>query len=646
MPREQKQAAGHRIGGIVYFLMPILLVGFLFRLVLIGATWPELPHGPSLAGAVMLGVFTDLVYAAYFLVPLLLYLIVLPQRWFRHPLQRALLYVGLIATWWLVLFDALSEWYFWDEFGVRFNFIAVDYLVYTTEVVDNIVESYPVYREIGLLLAIAVVLATLTVRLPGYRRWLASVTPARSRLRAGAALLLVPVVATAAVDARELPDFDNRYVEEISRNGPYSFFAAFRDNELDFHEFYLDEAPAVAEERIHDLIDDRHARFVPAASVPEHRRIEHAGPERRYNVIQIVVESLSAEFLGVFGHPGGLTPNLDAIADESLLFTNFMATGTRTVRGMESLVLSVPPTPGRSIVKRPDNAALFSVATVLAEKGYDANFFYGGYGYFDNMNAFFSGNGFTIHDRASEDDDEAVFTNAWGVSDEDLFRWVLADADRRHADGKPFFDFVMTTSNHRPYTYPEGRIDIPSHTGRAGAVKYTDYAIGEFLAEARKRPWFEDTVFVIVADHCAGSAGKTSLPVERYRIPLLVYAPGRIEPGVIGTLASQIDLAPTLFGLLNWSYESEFFGRDVLDLPASDGRALIGNYQSIGLLEHDNQLTVLSPGESAEAWQYDPATREQHPASISASALEDTITYYQRAADKYRADVARAANRG
>ncbi|MEJ2604972.1 MAG: LTA synthase family protein, partial [Gammaproteobacteria bacterium] len=535
---------------------------------------------------------------------------------------------------------------FWDEFGVRFNFIAVDYLVYTTEVVDNIVESYPVFREIAALAVIALLLAGLTVRLPGYRRWLETATPARARLRAGATLLLIPVVATATVDARGLPDFDNRYLEEISRNGPYSFVAAFRDNELDFHEFYLDEAPAVAEARIRGLIADGDVQFAPAGQNPERRHVEHRGPEKRYNVIQIVVESLSAEFLGTFGHDGGLTPNLDGLAKESLLFTNFMATGTRTVRGMESLVLSVPPTPGRSIVKRPENAGLFSIATVLAEKGYDANFFYGGYGYFDNMNAFFAGNGFAIHDRASEGDDDVVFTNAWGVSDGDLFRWVLEDADRRAADGKPFFDFVMTTSNHRPYTYPEGRIDIPSHTGRAGAVKYTDYAIGQFLAEARKRPWFEDTVFVIVADHCAGSAGKTSLPVERYRIPLLVYAPGLIEPGVVGTLASQIDLAPTLFGLLNWSYDSEFFGRDVLHVPTADGRALIGTYQSIGLIEHDHRLTVLSPGSSAAAWIYDPVTGEQRPVELNPDELTDTITYYQRAADKYRADVAGTATRG
>ncbi len=123
----------------------------------------------------------------------------------------------------------------------------------------------------------------------------------------------------------------------------------------------------------------------------------------------------------------------------------------------------------------------------------------------------------------------------------------------------------MTTSNHRPYTYPDGKIDIPSHTGRAGGVKYTDYAIDKFLQTAASRPWFKNTVFVIVADHNGGSAGKTSLPAWRYKIPFLIYAPNIIEPNTISKISSQIDLMPTLFSIMNWSYESKFYGKDILD---------------------------------------------------------------------------------
>jgi phosphoglycerol transferase MdoB-like AlkP superfamily enzyme len=277
---------------------------------------------------------------------------------------------------------------------------------------------------------------------------------------------------------------------------------------------------------------------------------------------------------------------------------------------------------------------LFSIGTVFQSKGYETSFFYGGRGYFDNMNAFFGGNGFSIHDQASAKEEDISFTNAWGVSDEDLYGWVLDDADKKSAAGQPFYDFVMTTSNHRPYTYPENRIDIPSHSGRQGAVKYTDYAIGKFLEEASKRSWFKDTVFVIVADHCAGSAGKTELPIGNYRIPLMVYAPGLIEPGVVNTLSSQIDYAPTLLALLNWSYDSEFFGKDILGMAPQDGRALLGTYQSLGLLQ-GSTLTVLKPLADAEAYHYDSATGLQTPVPVARTAKLDTIAFYQTAADAY-----------
>jgi phosphoglycerol transferase MdoB-like AlkP superfamily enzyme len=626
----------HRLYGILYFLVPILLVGFLFRVLLVVRTWPDLPHDWSLPAVFLVGAAADLVYASYFLIPFTLYLLLVPQRLFGARAHRWLLVLAVAVELWTLLFTAAAEWIFWGEFGKRFNFIAVDYLVYTHEVIDNIRESYPVVPVIAALAAAALLLATFYASRPGFRAWSASNTRIAPRLRVGLPLLMVPVLTSVGIDAHSMPAFANTYAEELSHNGAYMFFAAFRDNELDFHEFYLDQAPSRTEERIRELVGQQNARFEPGPGAPERRWINNDGAELHYNVIQIVVESLSAEFLGTFGNPDGLTPNLDALATESLVFSNLLATGTRTVRGMESLTLSVPPTPGRSIVKRPVNDVLQSTGAIVRAKGYSAGFFYGGFGYFDNMNDFFAGNGFTVHDRASEPNDDIAFTNAWGVSDEDLYRWVLDDADEHYTRGEPFFDFVMTTSNHRPYTYPEGRIDIPSGTGRAGAVKYTDYTIGQFIDMAREKPWFDETLFVIVADHCASSAGKVDLPVERYHIPMFIYAPGIVAPGVVARLASQIDIAPTLFGILNWSYESELFGRDLLRAATGEDRALISTYEKLALLTADNTLTVLEPGKNVSEFAYDPVAREQTPLPPVADELQDTIAYYQSAADLYQ----------
>lgn len=634
----------HRLVGILFAVLPILIVGFFLRVGLAIHSWVDLDGGLSLIGAFAWGVFADAVYGGYAVIPLILYLAIVPQKVFRHRVHRAMMWLFFAIVWWTVLVSGTADLLFWEEFGVRPNFIAVDYLIYTTEVVDNIIESYPIAIILAVIAVIALAAtAVMTSRISLFQNWLQSRTSARSRHVVAAVLLAFPAMTTAYVNQQRMPEFDNKYVQEIAKNGQYSFFSAFRNNELDYQEFYQNANADDASRRVRALVAEPNTDFIAHASSPLSRSVVARGDELYPNVIQITVESLSADFLGTFGNEDGLAPNLDSLARESLLFTNFMATGTRTVRGMESLTLSIPPTPGRSIVKRPENADLFNIGSVFRAKGYDVSFFYGGRGYFDNMNAFFGNNGFAIHDQVSESSEDVEFKNAWGVSDEDLYRWVIKDADRSAREGKPFYDFVMTTSNHRPYTYPDGRIDIPSHTGRAGAVKYTDYAIGKFIDEARTKPWFDNTIFVIVADHCANSAGKTDIPVKNYHIPLLIHAPGIIEPQRIDTLSSQIDFAPTLFALLNWSYGSEFYGKNILALEADDGRALLGTYQNLGLLEHGT-LTVLKPFRKAESYRVDQRSGEQIRSEVDDNVRLDAVAYYQTAADQYDAYVARRSD--
>jgi phosphoglycerol transferase MdoB-like AlkP superfamily enzyme len=622
----------HRINGIFFILFPIVLTGLVLRILLAVSVWPDLQGADTLLVAIVTGFFLDLVYASYVAVPALLYLLLVPQRLFASRIQRLASWMYFFCLWWLVFFQAVAEWVFWDEFGVRFNFIAVDYLVYTTEVIDNIVQSYPIGNIIAATAGAAFLANIFFCRGAWYRTWLNSSTRFRPRLMAALAMLLLPIAATALVSQSNMPQFDNRYEQEIAKNGEYSFFAAFRNNELPYRDFYVTRPDPEAVNRIRNMVSEKRSLFIRGGGNPVRRTIAAAHDPIQPNVIQFTVESLSAEFLGRFGNTQGLTPRLDALMKDSLVFTNFMATGTRTVRGMEALALSVPPTPGQSIIKRPDIDNLFTIGTVFRDKGYKTSFIYGGRGYFDNMNAFFSGNGFEIHDQASESADEVVFSNAWGVSDEDLYGWVMQQADSSAAEGQPFYHFVMTTSNHRPYTFPEGRIDLPSHSGRAAAVKYTDYAIGQFIDEARRKPWFDNTIFVIVADHCANSAGKTDVPVDNYHIPLVMYAPSIIAPREVDTLSSQIDYAPTLFELLGWYYVSQFYGKDILAMKPEEGRALLGTYQSLGLYRN-NKLTLLKPLQLAEAYDYDPLSKMQQRGEIDADDYLDAIAYYQSAAE-------------
>jgi phosphoglycerol transferase MdoB-like AlkP superfamily enzyme len=450
------------------------------------------------------------------------------------------------------------------------------------------------------------------------------------RLKIGIFFLALPIFFFNVLDTQKLANIsDNQYNNELSKNGFYSLFSAFRNNTLEYESFYKTKDIQVVMENLKNLenFNDKTIKEIIAIN----------SNEKKYNIMLVMIESLSAKYMGVFGNTHNLTPYLDEISKKSLFFNNFYATGTRTVRGMEAVTLSVPPTAGRSIVKRPDNDNLFSSGFIFEEKGYENKFIYAGHGYFDNMNAFFANNGFNIVDRNDFSQDEISFSNVWGVCDEDLYAKALKEADKSYKEQKPFFNYIMTTSNHRPYSYPEGKIDIPSHTGRYGAVKYTDYAIHDFLEKSKSKPWFKDTIFVIVADHNGGSAGKNSLPIWRYKIPLMIYAPALIEAKVITKLSSQVDTMPTLFSLMNWTYKSQFYGNNILSDTFRE-RAFIGNYQKLGLLR-DKHLLVLEPNKTVHKYKILNSTLNsveyQELENVSDKDTLDIISYYQSASYFY-----------
>lgn len=615
-----------RFAALLFFGAAFACVSLALRLVLLAHSAASIDLGlGSLARTFGVGLFYDVVTFFYCMAPVAAFLLVFPERLYRSRLYRGAAFGLYFLALYILMFDAAAEYFFWDEFGCRFNFLAVDYLVYTRELVGNIWESYPVAPILAAVGAVCGIIVFLTRR--PFAQAVNVASSFRQRLAPAALFLAIPALSLLLVSQDTAGVPGNQFMDELSKNGLHSLFAAFRQNTIGYRQFYQARDDAAAFARLKELIRTDNGRFVSDDPYELARDMAASGPERRCNVVFVVMESLSASFLKEFGNQDGITPNLDALIPESLFFRNFYATGTRTDRGLEAVTLSLPPTPGRSEVKRPDNGGLFSIGPIFRDRGYELKFIYGGFGYFDNMNAFFEGNAFTPVDRNCFARDQITFSNIWGVCDEDLYARTLKECDASHAAGKPFCSLVLTTSNHRPYTYPR-KIDIPSGSGRPGAVKYADHAIGEFLRQARGKPWFDNTLFVLLADHCAGIAGKTEVPVDKYHIPLWVYAPSLIPPRQVDKLAGQIDLAPTVLGLLNFSYRSRFFGRDILGEGA--GRAFVGNYQKIGLLEGD-RLCLLLPRKQVHAYQIEQG-KGQIPCTSDERLLADAISYYQTAA--------------
>lgn len=606
------------------FLLINLVTFALLRIALLCKQWTDIDTPfYQIAAAFGMGIIYDLAFYSYFLIPFTLYLLLIPNSWYQKKLHKWFVFFGFLLNLYGLFFLILSEWTFWDEFGVRFNFIAVDYLIYTHEVVQNIIESYPLGKLLTAILIITIAcfwLVKSTLALTFY----ATESFAR-RAKIAGILFLLPIISYFAIGKTTYQFSQNTYLNELAANGAYQFFSAFRNNEIDYHQFYrLGEDEKMSAKIKTELGATSEGLYNIK------RQIKGNGAEKRLNVILITVESLSADYLTQFGNTQKITPFMDEWFKEGALFTNFYAVGTRTIRGLEALTLSIPPTAGQSIVKRPDNERLFNLGYVLQQHGYDTAFLYGGRGYFDNMNAFYSGNGYRIVDQTEFTKEEMTFENAWGVSDDVIFNRTLKEADGDYAKNQPFFFQIMTTTNHRPYTYPEGKIDIPSGSGREGAVKYTDYAIGEFIKNAKNKPWFEDTIFVMVADHCAGSARKTELPVDKYHIPLFIYAPLHVPNVENAKLSSQIDVAPTILGLMNLNYESQFYGQDIFKMTPEKGRALVSNYQKLGLFKN-NKLVYLSPQQKVDMVDDPLGEHKILQSQTQSDLLDEAMSYYQSA---------------
>lgn len=558
-------------------------------------------------------------------------LLFLPQ--FRDKIRYWLFAFVLFLYVLLILQNALSEYFFWNEFGVKYNFIAVNYLIYTNEVIGNIMQSYPVIPLFtALFLITAVVTYFILKRSTDYIKHIPSFTEKIKISILYAVLFMVSLAVVPAFENNE--DSKNVFVHELQSNGLYKFYLAYQNKDLDYLKFYKtlpeEKAFSILKQQLPTINGLSTARKITSDSIENHK-----------NVVLITIESYSAEFMKPYGNEQNITPFLDSLAQKSLQFTNLYATGNRTVRGLEAVTLCLPPTPGESVVKRKDNKNKFSTGAIFKQKGYNVKFMYGGDSYFDNMKDFFSGNGYDIVDKSTFTAEEITFSNVWGVCDEDMYTKAIKVMNSEAAAKKPFFNHIMSVSNHRPFTYPNNKIDIPGDIkSRDGGVKYTDYAIKQFFNAAKKQSWFKNTVFVIVADHCASSAGKTELPMDKYRIPGFIYTPNE-KPATYNKVMSQIDIMPTLFGLLHFNYDSKFFGEDVLK-PDYNPRALIATYQDLGLIKN-NILTILSPNQKVEQFDlillpkegiandFQIYYEEKNKTKVRTDLVNETISYYQTA---------------
>ncbi len=500
-----------------------VVLATLTRLALVVAGRGELPHSIATLGRIFAaGALLDLWVAAWCLLPWVLYLALLPERWWQARWQRVALSAALACTLFGALFSAAAEWFFFEEFDSRFNFVAVDYLLYPTEVVTNIWQSYPTGRILAALAALVLGL-TFVLRRPLARAW-ERPTPFRERFALLCAHAGVLAVLALSVSPRPLVEHSpDRLVRELTSNGTYAFGEALLGLDAPYDGFYATRDETRTHERLEVLLAEAASTPVGLAPNSSARAIRAIAPEHPWNVVLLLEESLGSEFIGAL-HPGqdpdgdlSLTPEFDALAREGTLFTQAYATGNRTIRAIEATTSSLPPLPGAPIVSRRGAEDLFTLPGVLGQNGYQTLFVYGGRALFDGMGPYLSANGVQrIVEQSDFPADE--FRTAWGVSDQAILDRALTEMDAMEQTGKPFFTMILSVSNHRPYAYPAGTIEpLPGLKRRQNVVRYADWAIGRFFRAAREKSYYDHTLFVVMGDHGARVYGAATIPLGELR---------------------------------------------------------------------------------------------------------------------------------
>lgn len=295
---------------------------------------------------------------------------------------------------------------------------------------------------------------------------------------------------------------------------------------------------------------------------PIARSVQPEGKQLRANVVLVLMESMSAKLMKRHGSKLDLTPNLDKLADESLIFDNFFSAGRHTCQGIYSVLFSYP-----SIFTRNSMDQLMptydSWPAVLKKNDYQTMFFVPHDSHYDNVASFALINGFNeIYSQDNYPSEAAV--NCWGVPDKFIFSYALSTLNEKAKDKRPFFATILTVSNHPPYVIPDQFKDEQLRPEQQ-AVRYADDAIGEFMEQAKKETWYANTIFLFVADHgrITENVAQTEMPISYNHIPFIIHSP-LVEQGKSDSPGGQIDIGPTLLGLLNLRYINNTFGIDLL----------------------------------------------------------------------------------
>lgn len=608
---------------VVFFVVLSLLTLSGSRLLLVLWQWPRVAAVQGLWPVLGFGLRFDLMVAGWCVALPVVMALLLPTGAKIQGLWRRVEAAWLAVCYGLIVYMEAATPAFIQQYDTRPNRIFFEYLKYPKEVFATLWADYKLQLflgTLGLILAVLLVWKVCVFLQGQYALW-----------RWWVRLLLLPMLA-ALVFISIRSSFDHRPAnlstaafstdQLVNRLGVSSVYSMVYAISNLANEGHADRLYGKMEEEkmltlLRQLMGFPKSAFDQAAIPTGHLQVGTTAAARPRNLVIVLEESLGADYVGTLGG-ADWTPQLAQLSTEGLWFENLYATGTRSVRGIEAVTTGFLTSPGRSVVKLGlAQQNFFTLAQLLKTRGYKSLFIYGGESHFDNMRGFFLGNGF---DRVIDQNDYVTpkFRGAWGVSDQDLL--ARADAEFRTLGDQPFFALVFTSSNHPPYDIPpSGLTQDATQSLLEKAVRYSDLALGEFFIAAKTAPYWQDTLFLVVADHVDHVNGQALVPVNKFHIPALILGNG-VTPQRYSRVASQSDLPVTLLGLLGGDYWHPMVGRDLLALAEDDpGRAVMQFGLNHGVLFGD-QLVVHQPQHAPQQFRYQSG--ELTPVPLDAQLAE------------------------
>ncbi len=531
-------------------------------------------------------------------------------------LWRVILRVWLTVGSVFILFMEVATPAFIETYDFRPNRLFIEYLLYPKEVFTMLANGHLVAVITSLVVTLVATVAywrlsgwaTQNLRLPSWK-W--------------RPVIALVVIAVAFVGARST--FAHRginpamvafssdpLVNSLVLNSGYSvLYAAQQLKDEDKSSEQYGKMPVEEMLQIVKQSRNRPASDYISDEIPTLTKNTASYQGKPKNIVIVLEESFGTQFVCTLGGKP-LSPEFDKLAQEGWLFENIYATGTRSVRGIEAVTAGFTPTPARATVKLTKSQnGFFTIADLLRRQGYQTSFIYGGEKHFDNMASYFYGNGFeTIIDE--KDYKNPKFVSTWGMSDEDLFDKAHETFSQLAKTDKPFFSLVFTSSNHDPFEFPDGKIELfdKEKQTRNNAAKYADYALGHFFKLAKSSDYWKDTIFLVIADHDSRVAGESLVPIRYFQIPALILGEG-IEAKRDNRLVSQIDMPTTLLSLAGVSGNYPMIGYD-LTQDVNPNRAFM-QYDQTQAMMKGTDVIILQPNTAPQGYEYDLQTKQLKP---------------------------------